>query len=161
MRLAILADTHLPRGARRLPEACLRELEAADLIIHLGDFNELAVLRHLESLGPVEAVRGNVDSPQLRRLLPAHKEIEVDDVRLALIHDAGPARGRMARMRRRFPEADAVLFGHSHLPLLEGDGEFQLFNPGSPTERRRAETRSMGRGEITEGRLALRHVLLS
>ena len=138
LRLAIVADTHMPRGARRLAQDCLAELEASDLIIHLGDFTELAVLRDLETLGPVEAVHGNVDSAEVRRLLPAHKEIEVEGRRLALIHDAGPARGRLARMRRRFPGADAVLFGHSHLPLHEREGEFQLFNPGSPTERRRA-----------------------
>jgi putative phosphoesterase len=153
LRLAIIADTHMPRGSRRMPDECVRRLREADLILHLGDFSERSVLEELRALGPpVTAVRGNVDSTELRRLLPLEAEVEAAGVRLGLVHDAGPARGRLERLRERFPDADAVLFGHSHLPLHEaGDGGFQIFNPGSPTERRRAPTRSMGIADANEG----------
>jgi putative phosphoesterase len=154
MRLAIIADTHLPRGARRLPDACVSRLRAADAILHAGDFVELAVLRELEALGPpVHAVRGNVDAADLQRLLPATRTVEAAGARIAMIHDAGSAGGRLARMRGTFPEADAVVFGHSHLPLLEGDDGFQIFNPGSPTERRRAPRHTMGEATVEAGRV--------
>jgi putative phosphoesterase len=156
VRLAILADTHMPKGSRELPDRCLAELAAGDLIVHLGDFRAVSVLERFESLGPpVVGVHGNVDDAEVRRRLPAEREVELEGVRVGLIHDAGPRRGRLERMRARFPDADAVLFGHSHLPLHEWDGDFQIFNPGSPTERRRAPSRTMGIGEIDAGELRL------
>jgi putative phosphoesterase len=152
VRLAIVADTHLPRGARRIPEACLARLREADLILHAGDYSTTSVLAEFEALGPpVAAVHGNVDEPELRSRLPAERLLELEGVRVALLHDAGPARGRLPRMRRRFPDADAVVFGHSHIPLHEEGEGIQLFNPGSPTERRRAPRHTMGLAEVTEG----------
>jgi putative phosphoesterase len=146
MRAAIIADTHLPRGSRgELPLACIERLRAADVIIHAGDLTELAVLEQLQSYGEVVAVHGNVDDPELVAALPREAEITIAGWRLAVIHDAGPRLGRIDRLRRRFPDADAVIFGHSHLPLHEvtADG-FQIFNPGSPTQRRRAPRHTMG-----------------
>jgi uncharacterized protein len=146
VELAIISDTHLPRGARRLPEACVRRLRAADLILHAGDFSTVAVLRRLMACGPpVAAVHGNVDEPALAKLLPAERVVEAAGARVGLVHDAGPATGRLERMRRRFPDAHAVVFGHSHIPLHERapDG-FQIFNPGSPTDRRRQPRHTMG-----------------
>jgi uncharacterized protein len=143
----------MPRGRRRLPEACLERLAAAELIIHAGDICSLEVLRDLQEINPMAAVRGNVDEAQLQKALPETRVISVGDgLELAVIHDAGPARGRLDRMRRRFPEAAAVVFGHSHLPLHEraADG-FQIFNPGSPTERRHAPQRTMGTARTTKG----------
>ena len=150
MRIAIIADTHLPKGARRLPDGCVRRLGAADLIIHAGDFTRLDVLRELESHGRVIAVHGNVDEHALRAALPAINEVQLGGLCIAVIHDAGPAPGRLARLRRRFPDAAAVVFGHSHIPLHERapDG-FQIFNPGSPTERRRAPEHTMGLARVT------------
>jgi putative phosphoesterase len=157
VRLAIIADTHMPRGTRELPRRCLDELATADLIVHLGDFSAASVLERLESFGPpVVGVHGNVDDAEVRRRIPVERELELDGVRIGLIHDSGPRRGRLERLRRRFPDADAVLFAHSHLPLHERDGAFQIFNPGSPTERRRAPSRTMGIGEIDDGELRLR-----
>jgi hypothetical protein len=157
VRLAILADTHMPKGRRELPDRCVAELTRADLIVHLGDFSSVAILQRLESLGPpVAAVHGNVDDAEVRRRLPAERQLEVGGLRIGLIHDAGPRKGRLARMRVRFPRTDAVLFGHSHLPLHERDADgFQIFNPGSPTERRRAPSRTMGIGLIERGELHL------
>jgi len=145
VRIAIIADTHMPRGGRRLPEACVRRLGAADLIVHAGDLMALSVLRELESLRPVVAVRGNVDDVEVRAALPETAIVPAAGVKLGVVHDAGPARGRLARLRARFPGCAAVVFGHSHIPLHECDGDgFQIFNPGSPTERRRAPRHTMG-----------------
>jgi uncharacterized protein len=147
MLIAVIADTHMPRGGRRLPDACVERIAAADLLLHAGDFSTLDVLRALEAIGPpVIGVHGNVDSADLRRLLPEERVVEAEGARIAMVHDAGPRTGRLERMRRRFGDrADLVVFGHSHLPLHEQapDG-FQILNPGSPTERRRAPTHTMG-----------------
>jgi len=154
MRLGIVSDTHLPRGNRALPDDCLERLAAADAILHAGDLIELAVLELLQSLGPpVHAIRGNVDSAELQARLPLVRTVEAAGARIAMIHDAGPADGRLARLRRRFPEADAVVFGHSHLPLHEERDGFAIFNPGSPTERRRAPHHTMGLATAEDGRV--------
>jgi len=159
--LAIVADTHMPRGTRRLPDACLERLDAADLIIHAGDLCTLEVLRELESHAPVAAVQGNVDSAELRGLLPEVRTVSAGGSRIAVVHDAGPARGRLTRLRRRFPQTDAVVFGHSHVPLHERDaGGLQIFNPGSPTERRRAPRHTMGVARARDGRVEFQLVAL-
>lgn len=161
MRIAIISDTHLPRGARRLPVACVARLEQADLILHAGDLMTLAVLRELESYGEVVAVHGNVDDAAVRAALPATVSIEAGGATIAVVHDAGPAKGRLTRLRRRFPEADAVIFGHSHIPLHErAEDGFQIFNPGSPTERRRAPAHTMGIANAQDGRLGFELVVL-
>jgi uncharacterized protein len=156
MRIAVISDTHLPRGGRRLPDDCVRRIAGADLLIHAGDFSTLQVLRELEAIGPpVVGVHGNVDSPELCRLLPAERIVEAGGARIGIVHDAGPRAGRLERMRTRFGErADAVIFGHSHMPMHEQarDG-FQIFNPGSPTERRRAPAHTMGLADAGDGRL--------
>jgi putative phosphoesterase len=162
LRLAIIADTHMPKGRRALPARCLEELRRADLVVHLGDVTGAKVLDELRALGPpVEAIKGNVDDLALQRALPAERVLRLEGVTIALVHDAGPRTGRLSRLKRRFPGADAVLFGHSHLPLLEREHAFQIFNPGSPTERRRAPARTMGIGIVSDGSLALEHVTLS
>ena len=162
MRIAILADTHMPRGSRRLPALCLNHLREADLIVHAGDFVTAAVLAELESIGPpVAAVYGNVDEDALQEQLPEEQVVDVAGARLGVVHDAGPARGRLDRLRRRLPGADAVVFGHSHLPLHERVGDFEIFNPGSPTERRRAPHRSMGLATVEGGRVSFAHVVLN
>jgi uncharacterized protein len=135
-------------------------MRAADLIVHAGDFSEGSVLEQLRGLGNVVAVHGNVDSPELRRELPESISMDLDGVTVAVVHDAGPAKGRLERMRARFPDADAVIFGHSHMPVHEKRDGLQIFNPGSPTERRRAPHRSMGEGTIANGGIELRHLAL-
>jgi hypothetical protein len=155
VELAIISDTHMPRGARRLPEGCIARLRAAELIIHAGDLVRLPVLEELRSYGEVVAVHGNVDDGEVRAALPACAEVAVEGVQIAVVHDAGAAGGRLARLRRRFPDADAVVFGHSHLPLHErGPDGFQIFNPGSPTERRRAPTFTMGLAQARAGEVS-------
>ena len=140
--IAVLADTHMPKGTRRLPGRCVELIGAAEATIHAGDFSAASVLDELRELCPaVHAVHGNVDEPALQDALPEELEIRLGNRTLALVHDAGPAKGRLTRLRLRFPGADAVVFGHSHLPLREEEGGFQIFNPGSPTERRRPDRR--------------------
>jgi putative phosphoesterase len=159
--IAVIADTHMPKGSRRLPERCVELLSKADAVIHAGDFTAVAVLREIEGLCPVvHAVKGNVDEVELRRLLPSTLEVRVDGASVAVIHDAGPAKGRLARMHAQFPAADAVVFGHSHLPLHEERDGFQIFNPGSPTERRRAPGVSMGLLSAAGQQLIFGHVWL-
>jgi putative phosphoesterase len=159
--IAVLADTHMPKGARQLPARCHELISTAEATIHAGDLSALPVLSKLESLCPmVHAVHGNVDEPALRKMLPESLELELGESRLAVVHDAGPAKGRLARLRWRFPEADAVVFGHSHLPLHEEEDGFQIFNPGSPTERRRAPRPSMGLLNCGKRRLSFEHLWL-
>ena len=161
MRLAIISDTHMPRRARALPEECVRRLREADAILHAGDLMELSVLAELEAIGPpVHAVRGNVDSAELQARLPLTRVVEAGGARVAMVHDAGPADGRLSRMRRRFPDAHAVVFGHSHLPLLEQRDAFAIFNPGSPTERRRAPRHTMGIATAEDGAVRFELVTL-
>jgi putative phosphoesterase len=161
VRLAIISDTHMPRGGRALPPACVEHLRAADLILHAGDFMELSVLEDLQALGPpVHAVRGNVDSAQLQARLPLTCIVNAEDAKIAMVHDAGPSDRRLQRLRQRFPDANAVVFGHSHLPLLESDAGFTIFNPGSPTERRRAPRHTMGLATVDHRRVTFEHVPL-
>jgi putative phosphoesterase len=152
VRLAIISDTHLPRGTRALPDACVERLRAADLILHAGDFSGLEVLQRLEDLGPpVAAVHGNVEAREVAARLPEARVVDAGGgVRIGMVHDAGPARRRLERMRARFPGCIAVVFGHSHIPLHEtsADGAFQIFNPGSPTDRRRQPRHTMGEATV-------------
>ena len=154
MLIAVISDTHMPRGARRLPDECVERIAAADLLLHAGDFSTVEVLRELEAIGPpLAGVHGNVDSADLRRLLPEERVVKAEGARIAMVHDAGPRTGRLDRMRRPFGDrADIVVFGHSHLPLHEQapDG-FQILNPGSPTERRRAPAHTMGLIHVADG----------
>ena len=164
MRLAIISDTHLPRGTRALPAACVEHLRAADLILHAGDVSTFEVLEELRAIGPpVAAVHGNVDDARVRAALPAARLVDAAGARIAMLHDAGPAAGRLGRMQTRFAAsgAVAVVFGHSHIPLHERDPAtgFQIFNPGSPTDRRRQPTHTMGLADAdADGEIAFRHV---
>jgi putative phosphoesterase len=129
--------------------------------MHAGDLSVKSVLDELRALGPpLAAVHGNIDSAELRRELPERQVVDAGGVRIGVIHDAGPAKGRLRRMRMAFPDCDAVVFGHSHIPLHEEDGGFQIFNPGSPTDRRRQPRHSMGEARVANGRVTFQHVWL-
>jgi hypothetical protein len=152
LRVAVISDTHMPRGPRALPDRCLELLRGADAILHAGDLIRIEVLRDLQALGPpVHAVYGNVDDGPVRAVLPERAVVSLGDVRVGMIHIPGPAAGRLERLRRAFDDVDAVVFGHTHMPEhAERDG-FQIFNPGSPTERRRAPTKTMGIATVEGG----------
>ncbi len=159
--LAIISDTHMPRGARRIPAACIDRCRAADAILHAGDLADIAVLRLLESLGPpVHAICGNVDTATVRAIVPGRLELKFDGVRIGMTHIPGPAAGRAARLRAAFPACSAVIFGHTHLPEHQTQDDFQIFNPGSPTERRRAPVHTMGMARIAARRVAFEFVVV-
>ncbi len=160
--IAVIADTHMPKGDRRLSEPCVEAIRDADAVIHAGDLIAPSVLETLRALNPkLHAVYGNVDSAALRSSLPETLSLRLGAATVGVIHDAGPAKGRLSRLRGLFPDADAVVFGHSHLPLHEEEEEgFQIFNPGSPTERRRAPRRSLGLLTVSGSRLSFSHLWL-
>jgi putative phosphoesterase len=155
VRLAIIADTHMTGvGSRRLPDRCIELIAASDLLVHAGDIMTVEALTEIEAIGPpVRAITGNMDGWDLRGRLPENDRVEAGGATIAVVHDAGPSAGRVERLRQRFPDADAVVFGHSHMPLHERAGDFQIFNPGSPTERRRAPAHSMGLAQAEDGRI--------
>ena len=151
--VVVLADTHLrPCRPRRLPDAAYAALAGADVILHAGDIVTAEVLDELSGFAPTYAVLGNNDvDPALSHLPETRLEV-VEGVRIGMVHDSGPRAGREARLRRRFPDADVVVFGHSHIPWNERgvDGQL-LFNPGSPTERRRQPHATIGLLDLRRG----------
>jgi putative phosphoesterase len=161
MQIAIISDTHMPRGDRTIPPGCLDRCREADAILHAGDLSDVAVLELLRALGPpVHAIHGNVDTAAIRALLPPRVERRFEGVRLGMIHAPGPSAGRLERLRAAFPDCQAVVFGHTHMPEhAERDG-FQIFNPGSPTERRRAPVHTMGMARIADGAVAFELIVV-
>ena len=153
MRVAVISDTHLPRGAKPLSPECVERLAAADLILHGGDVTEAEVLDTLGELGPLHAVYGNMDSAELRASLPKERIVEAGGARIGMVHIPGPAAGRPARLTGRFPDCDAVVYGHTHLPEVTREGAVWILNPGSPTQRRKAPSRTMLELEIANGEI--------
>jgi putative phosphoesterase len=162
----VLADTHLkgtslPRGHRALLlDALWSRLAGADAILHAGDVLDAVVLERMRGTAPVHAVLGNNDR-SLVGLLPPTRLVDIGGVPIGMVHDSGPVKGRARRMRRRFPECDVVVFGHSHAPVNElGEDGQLLFNPGSPTQRRAQPVHTMGELRIAGGAV-LSHVIIA
>jgi len=137
--LLIMSDTHLPKRAKDLPAELWLAVDAADLVIHAGDWVEPELLDALEHRAPrLLAVWGNNDGPALRSRLPEIARDVVDGVRIAVIHETGPSAGREKRCDTAFPDCDLLVFGHSHIPWDSTTPHgLRLLNPGSPTDRRR------------------------
>jgi putative phosphoesterase len=138
-RLVIVSDTHVPQRARAIPDALWRAIEAADVVVHAGDWNGIPLLDEFEARAArLIGVRGNNDGPDFAARLPEVATVELDGVALAVVHDSGQREGRERRMDARFPGVDAVVFGHSHIPWdsVTASGT-RLLNPGSPTDKRR------------------------
>jgi putative phosphoesterase len=159
MRVAILSDTHIPDFARALPAPVMTALRRCDLILHAGDVTDRALLDELVRLAPVRVALGNRDTQSVAEwgAEPA-VELEVAGVRLAMVHDAGPRAGREARLRRRFPRARLIVFGHSHIPANYSVDGVQFLNPGSPTWKRRQPLPSFGLASVASGRARCRIV---
>ena len=150
----MLADTHAPRRWKSCPPAVAARLRRADLILHAGDVCTADVLDELAQYAPVRVVRGNNDGPDVAAWgAPEVAELDLDGLRVAMLHDSGQAAGRLRRMRRRFPGAGLVVFGHSHIPLDESGEGIRVFNPGSPTDRRHQPHGTIGVLRIAGGRL--------
>src|SRR4051794_27601192 len=144
MRIAVIADTHMPRGRRALPVECVDRLRRSGLILHAGDLIGLPFLDWLREVGPpIAAVFGNADDPEIRTELPRHRVIDAAGTRIGMVHIPGPTVGRGERLIRRFPGCEAIIYGHTHAPSAERLDGVWLLNPGSPTERRRSPTRTM------------------
>lgn len=157
MRVVALSDTHAPRRWKSCPPRVAGLLAGADVILHAGDVCVPSVIDELSAYAPVHVVKGNNDGPDLDA--PETLELELGGLRVGMIHDSGPAKGRLARMRRRFPEADLVVFGHSHIPLDESEAGFRIFNPGSPTDRRRQPHGTVGVLRIEGGELVAAEIV--
>jgi uncharacterized protein len=154
MKIVALSDTHAPRRWRSCPPRVAAHLRGADLILHAGDVCTAGVLEELSAYAPVRAVLGNNDGPDVAAWgAPETVQFDLDGLQLAMIHDSGQAAGRIARMRRRFPGAGLVVFGHSHIPLDQSADGLRIFNPGSPTDRRRQPRGTIGLLTISAGRL--------
>ena len=155
MRLLLISDTHVPKRARALPEQVLAEMEAADVVIHAGDWVDAATLDLLEQRSRrLVGVWGNNDGPELRRRLPEVARVELAGVRFAVVHETGPAAGREGRADRDYPDADVLVFGHSHIPWdTVSPGGLRLLNPGSPTDRRRQPACTYLTVEVQDGNL--------
>jgi putative phosphoesterase len=138
-RLTIVSDTHVPQRARNLPAEAWQAIEAADVVVHAGDWVDVALLDEMEARAQeLVGVFGNNDGPALRSRLPevAHRTIE--GVRIAVVHETGAKQGREQRCAARFPDTDVLVFGHSHIPWdTTAETGLRLLNPGSPTDRRR------------------------
>lgn len=159
IRALVLADTHLrPDRARRLPSQVCAELDRCDVLLHAGDVMSADTLAELERRTTAHAVLGNNDR-DLVHVLPERLVLTLGGVHVALVHDSGATKGRPGRLRRWFPEAHVVVFGHSHQPVNEWHDGQLLFNPGSPTERRRAPTRTFGILELANGAVLAHDVL--
>jgi uncharacterized protein len=155
MRVIVLSDTHAPRRWRSCPPRVAEHLRGADLILHAGDVCIAPVLAELAQYAPVTAVLGNNDGPDVADWGAAETAaLTLDGLRVAMLHDSGPSGGRLTRMRRRFPEADLVVFGHSHIPLDVSGYGLRIFNPGSPTDRRRQPHGTLGVLRIEDGTIA-------
>jgi putative phosphoesterase len=154
VRIVVLSDTHAPRRWKSCPPAVADRLRGADLILHAGDVCTAAVLDELAQYAPVTAVLGNNDGPDVAAWGAAETAaLSLDGLPAAMIHDSGPAAGRLARMRARFPAARLVLFGHSHIPLDAAGEHLRIFNPGSPTDRRRQPHGTLGLLHVADGAL--------
>jgi putative phosphoesterase len=151
MRAVVVSDTHLRRGSKRtMPVAAMEHLRAADVILHAGDVLEPWVLDDLGELAPVHAVLGNND---VGVDLPERRTLELDGVRVGMVHDSGARTGREGRMRRWFPDAQLVVFGHSHIPLDRSSAGQHLLNPGSPTDRRTQPHHTLALVDLADARI--------
>ncbi|MEU4402068.1 metallophosphoesterase family protein [Micromonospora orduensis] len=155
MRLVLTADTHVPKRARDLPEPLWTAIEAADVVVHAGDWVDEALLdAMLARSRRLIGVYGNNDGPALRARLPEVACVDLDGLRVAVVHETGPRAGREQRCAARYPDVDLLVFGHSHIPWdTEAPGGLRLLNPGSPTDRRAQPHATYLEAEITVGRL--------
>lgn len=149
MLISVLADTHIKTPGKDLPASAYKWISKSDAVIHAGDLTTNFIIERLQQRTPaVYAVLGNNDHGVK---LPLELQLEFDGVKFGVIHDSGPRDGRRKRMRKRFPEARIVIYGHSHIPECSDEDGLMLFNPGSPTDKRRQPEHTMGIIRLTDG----------
>jgi uncharacterized protein len=150
-RIGVISDTHIPKRAARVPDAALRLFEEVELILHAGDLSSLAVVDQLAAYAPVEAVQGNVEQPEIVAALPIKRELAVGGCAIGLVHILGERSRYLRNARAEFPSARVVVFGHSHVPVVEDRDGLLLLNPGSATDRRRQPVCTVAILTITDG----------
>lgn len=156
LRMLLLADTHLPKRAKVLPAQVWDEVDAADVVVHAGDWVDVALLNELsERARRLVGVFGNNDGPELRRRLPEVAHVTLAGVRMSVVHETGSAAGREARCAAAYPDTDLLVFGHSHIPWdTFAPGGLRLLNPGSPTDRRRQPHCTYMQVDLADGAVA-------
>ncbi|MDL4843084.1 metallophosphoesterase family protein [Aquibacillus rhizosphaerae] len=162
MKIAVIADTHMPKRAKQLPKKLIEDLINVDLILHAGDWQTEEVWEEVSVLAPVEGVAGNVDNDKLHNQLGKKKIFDFHNVSIGLIHGDGKSKTTEKRALDAFAfdDVDIIVFGHSHIPVLKVVDDILLFNPGSPTDKRRQEQYSYGLIEIEE-KVVLKHMFFS
>jgi len=156
MKIVVLSDTHLPKRKKGLPARLIEELQTADLIIHAGDWQTIDVFKELQTYARVEGVYGNVDSEEISELFPDKQVVEVCGFRLGITHGHGKGKTTEQRAIAAFKDEkiDCIIFGHSHIPVKRYEGDILLFNPGSPTDKRRQKLFSFGVISISDKMVA-------
>jgi uncharacterized protein len=146
MKITVLSDTHMPRRGKGFPEALVKDMEESELIIHAGDFQTSEIYNSLSEYGELTGVVGNVDGEELKRILPKKKILEVHGIKIGIVHGDGKGKTTEKRADEAFSneDVDIIIFGHSHIPYLRYHQGVLLFNPGSPTDRRRQPAYSHG-----------------
>jgi uncharacterized protein len=149
----LTSDTHVPTRARDLPDELWQAIDAADVVVHAGDWMAESLLDAVEARATrLIAVYGNNDGPAMRARLPEVARVDLDGIALAVVHETGPATGRERRCVSRFPDCDLLVFGHSHIPWDSvAHNGMRLLNPGSPTDRRRQPCATYLTAAITDG----------
>lgn len=160
MKIIVISDTHLPRRARKLPDPLLEALSDADLILHAGDWSDWSVYKLLSAYAPIEGVAGNTDPPEIGQKLGFSRIVEADGLRLGLVHGHLGTKSTEQNAIHTFAgqQVDAVIFGHSHIPVMHTVNDVLIFNPGSPTDRRFQPQYSFGIMTTNSGKLQAEHV---
>ncbi|MCJ8009330.1 metallophosphoesterase family protein [Lederbergia wuyishanensis] len=159
MKIVIIADTHMPKMAKKLPTRLVDELKNTDLILHAGDWQTLNLHEELMQYAPVEGVAGNIDSEDLQNFFGKKKIIKIGSYTIGLTHGDGKGKTTEKRALEMFKDEqiDLLIFGHSHIPIMKKVGNVTIFNPGSPTDKRRQKHYSFGVLSITKN-IALDHI---
>jgi len=162
MKVGVVSDTHMTRMSKALPQALTEEFRKVDLILHLGDWVDMVVYDQLAALAPVEGIAGNNDGWDIIQKFGERKILQLDGVRIGMVHGHTPysGKGTDGNALKAFAdeEVDCILFGHSHQPLMRNENGILLFNPGSPTDKRREPLYSFGILDIEDGAISARHV---
>lgn len=159
-RIGVISDTHVPSRAARVPDAALSVFDEVELILHAGDLSSLAVIAQLEAYAPVQAVQGNVELEETMRALPLKRELVVGACAIGMVHNLGDRKRYARTARQEFPSARVVVFGHSHIPMIEEVNGLLLLNPGSATDRRSQPHCTVALLTIADGKPSARLVAL-
>lgn len=159
MRIGIISDTHMPRSAKQIPNELRKGLQGVELVLHAGDWTNPEIIDAFEQIAPVDGVAGNNDGTEIRQRLGRKKIIELAGFRVGIVHGDGTQKTTEVRAWEAFAQeqVDAIIFGHSHIPFLQSHKGVLLFNPGSPTDKRRQPRFSYGLMELSD-KIRAKHV---